>query len=351
MNSEIYSVIDANINRGIEGIRVCEDIFRFSVKNPFSIEFKNLRHKIKLLIKDIPSALLLGARDIKSDEQKFVNTASEMIRGSVKDIFRSNIRRAIESSRVIEEFSKSIHPDMAAGFQEIRFALYDLEKTGWLILEKSLMMQKFRYSLYAIIDSGFVKPENMEETSKILTGSGADLIQLRMKDVPDKIFLSVAEKISRICRGADSLFIVNDRVDIAMLSGAHGVHVGQDDIPVPMVRSISGESLIVGISTCSVQEASADSDADYIAVGPVFQTSSKDGSVLEGIGVDTVRKICGITDKPVVAIGGISVINAGLLIDAGVSSLSVISALYKNDRIAENTNRLNSVIKSYRADK
>lgn len=348
MNSEIYSALDANINRCIEGLRVCEDIFRFGVKNILSSDFKNLRHKTADIVKKIPAGILLGARDVLNDEQKFINTASEMKREGIKDIFRSNIRRAIEASRVVEEFSKSIHPDIAECFQEVRFSLYELEQRGWMLLEKKILMDKFRLSLYAIIDSGFVKYEHMEETARVLVGSGADIVQLRMKDVSDRVFLSAAEKISRICGDSGSLFIVNDRIDIAMLSGAHGIHVGQDDLPVAGVMAVSGERLISGISTCSMAEAQAENCADYIAAGPVFPTASKGGGILEGIGIDNVRKICSITDRPVVAIGGITELNAGTLIEAGVSSLSVISALYKEGKVAENTRRLKGIIDSYK---
>ncbi len=349
MNPGIYSALDANINRAVEGIRVCEDIFRFSIKNVLSSEFKILRHKITGIISSIPSGSLLNGRDVLNDEQKFVNTGSEMKREGVKDIFRSNIRRAIEASRVIEEFSKSINPDIANGFQEIRFALYDLEKRGWNILEKNMLMQKFRFSLYAIIDSAFVPAEKMEETAGILADSGAEIIQLRMKNVSDREYLFMSQKIAGICRVKNILFFVNDRVDIAMLSGAHGIHLGQDDIPLSMARSMSGDSLITGISTISTAEADEAADADYIAIGPVFPTTSKDGSMLQGVGIDVVRQICSNTDKPVVAIGGISESNAGILMEAGVSSLCVISALYKDGRISENTKRLEGIIKSYRA--
>lgn len=351
MNPEIYSTLDANINRSIEGIRVCEDIFRFSIKNPLSEEFKNLRHKITGVISAIPSGALLNGRDVLNDDQKFFNTSSEMKREGIRDIFRSNIRRAIEASRVIEEFSKSIHPGIAAGFQEIRFYLYDLEKRGWLLLDKSSLMQRFGFSLYAIVDSGFVRPENMEETSRILAGSGTGIIQLRMKNVPDRDYLSIAEKISAVCRDNNVIFIVNDRVDIAILSGADGIHLGQDDIPLSMARSVSGDRLITGISVCSTAEAYAAADADYIAAGPVFATSSKDGSPLDGIGIETVKEICGTVARPVVAIGGISVSNAGILMEAGVSSLCVISALYKDGRISANAKELQGIIRSYRDKK
>lgn len=346
MNREIYSAIDANINRGIEGIRVCEDVFRFSVKNTLSAEFKNLRHKIAGLAAFVPSGILLGARDVQHDEQKFINTGSEMERTGVRDIFRSNIRRAIEASRVVEEFSKSVHPGIAEGFQEVRFSLYDLEKRGWQILEKNQIMDKFNLSLYAIIDSGFVNQDKMEETAVILADSGADIIQLRMKNVPDKDYLSMACKISGICRDKNKLFIVNDRVDIALLSDAHGVHMGQDDIPLSKASLLSEGRLLTGVSTCSITEATAAADADYIAVGPVFPTSSKDGTLLDGIGIETVREICARADRPVAAIGGIDESNIKILADAGVSSFSIISALFKDGQIAENAKRLKAVIDS-----
>lgn len=351
MNREIYSAIDANINRAVEGIRVCEDIFRFSLKCSLSSEFKDLRHKITGVISVIPSGSLLSGRDVPKDEQKFVNTLSEMKRESINDIFRANIRRAIEASRVIEEFSKSVHGDIAAGFQEIRFSLYDLEKRGWMLLDKSVMIERLRFSLYAIVDSAFVPADQMAETSKILADSGADIIQLRMKDVSGRDYLAMSEKISGICRDNDVLFIVNDRIDIAMISGAHGYHLGQDDVPVSKALSISGDHFITGISTINADEAAAVTDADYIAIGPVFPTASKDGSMLEGTGIETVKKVCSITDKPVVAIGGISEANAGILMEAGVSSLSVISALYKDGKVAENTRKLSDIIKSYRVTK
>ena len=344
---ETYSAIDANINRCIEGIRVCEDIFRFGLKDIFSLEFKNLRHSILDTVSLIPAGLLLDGRDVLHDEQRFINTPHEMKRESIKDVFRSNIHRAIEASRVIEETAKSINTVVAEGFQQIRFTLYELEKKGWFIIEKTELMQKFRYSLYAIIDSGFVPIDRMVDTAKILIDSGAPIIQLRMKNSSDKEYLAVAEKISKVCRDNSTLFIVNDRVDIAIISDAGGIHLGQDDIPIKSAKSILGGKFITGISVSNINEANeANNDAtDYIAVGPVFQTFSKDGG-LPGIGIDIVKEICGSTDKPVAAIGGISESNIGMLLDAGVSSLCVISALYKDGKISENTKRLINAINS-----
>jgi thiamine-phosphate pyrophosphorylase len=354
---EIYSSLDANINRCIEGIRVCEDIFRFGLKNIFSAEFKNLRHRVAEIISSIPVDLLLDGRDVLHDEQRFINTECEMKRENIRDIFRSNIHRSIEAARVIEELSKSFNTNVAESFQQIRFSLYELEKKGWFIIKKDELMNKFHYSLYTIIDSGFVPIDQMYDTAKILIDSGAEIIQLRMKNssvniknFSDKEYLSIAEKISGLCRDNSTLFIVNDRPDIAILSDAGGIHLGQDDIPMNRAQSILGDKFVTGISVRNVDEA-VKSDADYIAVGPVFQTSSKDNMTLEGIGLNIVKEICKSTDKPVAAIGGVSESNIVMLADAGIVSFSVISALYRDGKVAENTKRLINIINSYRDSK
>ncbi len=350
MKSEVYSAIDANINRCIEGIRVCEDIFRFGARNVISSEFKKIRHRISESISGFEPSMLLAARDISGDGQKFINTSSEMKRIDLKDLYRANIRRAIEASRVIEEFSKTLNPETADRFQRIRFSLYDIEKSGWMVLEKKTVIDRFYFSLYAIIDSAFVPLNKIEESAEILSSSGADIIQLRMKDSPDRIFLSAAEKVSAICRRNNVLFIVNDRVDIALSSGADGIHAGQDDITLDAINSITGGRLVTGLSVASIEEASAAAGADYIAVGPVFDTSSKDGSLLNGVGLDTAKEICSASDIPVAAIGGINESNIGSLVAAGITSFSVISALYRDGKIAENTRRLKSAIESYRSE-
>jgi thiamine-phosphate pyrophosphorylase len=187
----------------------------------------------------------------------------------------------------------------------------------------------------------------MEDTAKILIDSGTEIIQLRMKKSSDKEFLSSAEKISKVCKDNSALFIVNDRADIAILVDAAGVHLGQDDIPMKKAKSILGEKFITGISVSSISEINND-DVDYIAVGPVFQTASKDETILAGIGLNAVKEICSASQKPVAAIGGISETNIGMLMDAGVTSFSVISALYRDGKISENTKKIINTIRSCR---
>jgi hypothetical protein len=130
-NDNIYTAIDANLNRAVEGIRVCEDVLRFITHDERSINFKELRHKLIDVLKELDTTTLLNARNVTEDKQKFVDLSSEKTRDSIESVFKSNISRAQESMRCLEEFSKLICPEnsnMSAELQKIRFELYSLEK-------------------------------------------------------------------------------------------------------------------------------------------------------------------------------------------------------------------------------
>lgn len=349
IDKNTLTAMDAGINRAIEGLRVCEDIFRFSVRNELSYEFKSLRHSIVGAIRNIPPAEILNARDVASDSQKFINSEGETSRSGIKDVFRSNIRRAAESVRSLEEFSKTFSPETGVLFQTIRFKIYEAEKSGWFILSKHILLEKFRYRLYAIIDSLFVKESEMISTASTLIDSGAGIIQLRMKDSSDSDFLAMAKNIFSICMEKDVLFIINDRPDIAVLSGAHGLHMGQDDISVSEARKVTGESMLIGLTTHNLEEAAAGikGTADYIAVGPVFPTVTKRGDFVEGIGTEIVRKICSFSEKPVVCIGGINHENLKTVMETGCTAAAVVSSLYTGGNISLNARRFAETIFKY----
>ena len=157
--------------------------------------------------------------------------------------------------------------------------------------------------------------------------AGARLLQLRVKAEGDARFLALAEALARASQTSGARLIVNDRADIARLAGAGGVHVGQDDLSVEHVRAIVGRSATIGISTHDrrqIDEAIA-GDADYVAVGPVFGTSTKDTGY-EPRGLDLVSYAAG-RGKPVVAIGGITLDRAPAVVAAGASYLAIISDL------------------------
>lgn len=182
--------------------------------------------------------------------------------------------------------------------------------------------------IYPITDRRLSGLSHAEQTRRLVRG-GAQLIQLREKHLPSKDFFEEAVEAIRISRPANVKVIINDRVDIALVTGANGVHLGQDDLPPAEARRILGPAAIIGYSTHSLEQArlAIREPVDYIAAGPVFATASKDYPEPE-IGLDGLRSIRkAIGDFPLVAIGGINADNLPQVLSAGADAAAVISAV------------------------
>ena len=181
--------------------------------------------------------------------------------------------------------------------------------------------------LYAIL-SADIFPGEAEEWARRLADAGVELIQYRNKQASSRELLRVAQSLSALARSRNFRLVVNDRADIAVLAGAGGVHVGQEDLPVEAARRVCGPSCWVGVSTHNLEQlrAAAASSADYIAVGPVFATGSK-ANPDPVVGIEFVRQARALTAKPLVAIGGITAENAAEVYGAGADSVAVISDL------------------------
>lgn len=162
---------------------------------------------------------------------------------------------------------------------------------------------------------------------------GATLLQLRAKQEPDGALLELASALARAAEQAGAALIVNDRADIALLAGAAGAHVGQDDLSVSAVRRVVGEAAVVGISTHTPEQidAALATDATYVAVGPVYGTATKDTGY-DARGLDLVRRAAG-RGKPVVAIGGITLERAPAVLAAGAWSVAVITDLLADNDV------------------
>jgi thiamine-phosphate pyrophosphorylase len=188
--------------------------------------------------------------------------------------------------------------------------------------------------LYAIADAQFGDPVDI--AGRLFEG-GARLIQIRNKMASAGELLRQVEEVLRFAP-KDALVVVNDRVDAARLSKAHGVHLGQDDLPVEHARVILGETALVGFSTHNVEQAIAADrlPVDYIAVGPIFHTNSKKNpdSVL---GIERLAQICRAVRKPVVAIGGITLEQSSEVDNAGAASIAVIGDLLRHQDVVERT--------------
>jgi thiamine-phosphate pyrophosphorylase len=184
--------------------------------------------------------------------------------------------------------------------------------------------------LYAILDPSQIPERPIAEVCDILLASGVRLIQYRNKNAPAKTVYEHCADLARRAGLAGARFIVNDRSDIARASGADGVHVGQDDLPVELARAVVGVGKWVGFSTHNLEQvASADkTSADYIAFGPVFATSSKENPD-PVVGIEGLRSAREVTRKPLVAIGGITLESVDDVLAAGADSVAVISDLLK----------------------
>jgi thiamine-phosphate pyrophosphorylase len=173
--------------------------------------------------------------------------------------------------------------------------------------------------------------DGMQRALDAALAGGADLFQLRDKDASDDELLAAAETARERCRAAGALFLINDSPDLAVACGADGVHVGQDDTPVARAREIVGPEAIVGLSTHSVQQAQAGcrSGADYIAVGPVHATPTKEGR--PPIGVEPIRYAAAHVSVPWFAIGGIDAKTVADVVRAGARRIVVVRALTDAD--------------------
>ena len=181
--------------------------------------------------------------------------------------------------------------------------------------------------LYVILDAALITSSE-RDCALSLAEAGVRLLQYRNKSAPARQYLESSRKLSEVLLPRGVTFFVNDRPDVASLAGATGVHVGQDDLDVEQARQVAGRDKLVGVSTHNLEqfERAAASSADYIALGPIFSTSSK-ANPNPVIGLDLLRKVRALTDKPVVAIGGISLERAAAVIEAGADSVAVISGV------------------------
>jgi thiamine-phosphate pyrophosphorylase len=179
--------------------------------------------------------------------------------------------------------------------------------------------------LYVILDAALMT-EPVGDTAQKLLDAGVRLLQYRNKSTAPGKLLADASVVAGLARAAGATFFVNDRPDLAYLAGADGVHVGQDDLSVEQARLVMGPKRRVGISTHNEAQfrLAAEATADYIAVGPVFITKTKENPD-PVVSLELVRRVRGLTRKPVVAIGGITLETAASVIEAGADSVAVIS--------------------------
>ncbi len=199
--------------------------------------------------------------------------------------------------------------------------------------------------LYAVTDRRWLKGETLsEQVEKALKG-GVTFVQLREKNLDEEGFLAEAEEIRELCEKNGVPFVVNDNVEVALKSGADGVHVGQSDMEAGNVRKLIGKDRILGVSAQTVEQAllAQERGADYLGVGAVFSTGSKADA--EDVSFETLAAICDAVDIPVIAIGGITCENTAELAGSGICGIAVISSLFGSRDIEKAAEELKRVTK------
>lgn len=329
ISGQTLRIIDANLNRIGEGLRLLEDTARLLLNDAsLTQQLKTMRHE---LVKGDWSfnKQLLQARNSEGDVGINIETPEQEKQRELPLMVVANSRRVQESLRTVEELAKipGITPKLnSEKFKQARFNLYSIERN---LLSKLLRQDKIKHipGLYAIIDTQALKGRShLEVASQIIRG-GAKTIQLRDKLLSKKELLPIAQQLKNLCAEHNVLFIVNDYLDIALAADADGLHLGQNDLPTKVARKLLPIDKILGCSTTTVDQAvTAESDgADYIAVGSIYPTTSKETAKV--IGLDGLCQIRQAVTLPLVAIGGITKDNAAEVIAAGASSVAVISAI------------------------
>lgn len=204
-------------------------------------------------------------------------------------------------------------------------------------LKKSLL-------LYAVTDRYWTGEQTLGEQLEEALKGGATFVQLREKNLDQKAFLEEAIEFKELCAKYNAPFVINDDVQIALAMDADGVHVGQSDMESGAVRDLLGPDKIIGVSAGTVEQAilAEARGADYLGVGAIHATSSKDDAKV--VGYDTLKAICEAVDIPVVAIGGITEANTPELAGSGIAGISVISAIFGQKDIEDATKRLRKVV-------
>jgi len=329
ISGQTLRIIDANLNRIGEGLRLLEDIARLLLNDAaLTQQLKTMRHE---LVKGDWSfnKQLLQARNSEGDVGTKIETPEQERQRELPIMVVANARRVQESLRTLEELAKipDITPKLdSEKFKQARFNLYSIERN---LLSKLLRQDKIRHirGLYAIIDTQALKGRSHIEVASQIIHGGAKTIQLRDKLLTKKELLPIAQQLKNLCAEHNVLFIVNDYLDIALAADADGLHLGQNDLPIKVARRLLPIDKILGCSTTTVDQAvTAESEgADYIAVGSIYPTTSK--ATAKVIGLDGLRQIRQAVTLPLVAIGGITQDNAAEVIAAGASSVAVISAI------------------------
>ena len=368
----LFRILDANLDRAREGMRVLEEWCRFGLNNEaMTARFKHLRQSIA----QWHTVEIRLTRDTPGDLGTALTHPQEEVRESLINVLQANFARVQEALRVLEEYGKLYSAEMSAACKQMRYELYTLDSQ---VLDDLLKAQSFSshslssqpFSPQSLSSESFIArsdpsntvlykelsvpatPAFQERYERLLRShtylvtspvpdllgtvelalkGGIAIVQYREKTANDDERLKIAKEMRSLCHQYDALFIVNDRVDIAAAADADGVHLGQQDLPMEAARQILGPDKIIGRSTTnpSELERALNEKADYIGVGPVHATPTKPGKAASGD--EYVRYAAQHATMPWFAIGGLNADNLAPTLEAGATRIAIVRAIMQAD--------------------
>ena len=327
----IDRLLDANLDRAREGLRVLEDWARFGLDRADLVaRCKDLRQRLGQCHRDRYRAARATATDVAAGMEH----PAQAGRRGPEAVLRANAARVQEALRVLEEFGRERDAELAAEAASCRYALYDLDID---LLRAGQVDQDRRSRLAACHLYLITRPMlGLEAMVASALAAGVRLVQYRAKEadgdagppLDDQRRLAEARALRALCDRHGALLIINDRIDLALAVEADGVHLGQEDWAATHREQLAGVR-IVGLSTHSLEQARQAERAgvDYIGVGPVFSTNTKPG--VPAVGLQLITAVAGAVKLPFFAIGGITLHNLGPVKAAGATRVAVVSAILR----------------------
>ncbi|NDH94419.1 MAG: thiamine phosphate synthase [Planctomycetia bacterium] len=278
----VWRTLDASANRAAEAIRVLEDALRFMLGDAHLARLaKAIRHDLAVVLAAAEFAERIRLRDVAGDVGAGVAATRTPARATLADLLAANAARGTQALRSLEEFSRLVVPAATPVFEQLRYRLYTLERAAVTVVVSAERLADVRLCVLLAVGSsgkGFASQLNQ------LLAAGVGMIQLwdKAASVPllcerTRAAVAAARRQAEASESPRCLVIVNDRADVAVAAGADGVHLGADDLPVPLARRVCGPRLLIGRTAhClnEVQQAVLDG-ADYLGIGPCFPSATK----------------------------------------------------------------------------